>query len=76
MNNLINSKTLSRAAQQKELLAIALRRLEGVPIKKYPVEQSLYNELLSKGWISLENGVARLTPQGLLFYDSVAEAII
>lgn len=69
-------ETLSPEAQQKELLAIALRRLEGIPIKKYPVEPPLYNELLSKGWISLENGIARLTPQGLLFYDSVAETII
>ena len=69
-------ETLSPTAQKRELLAIALRRLEGVSIQDYPVDSSLYQELLSKGWISIEKKRAKLTPEGLLFYDLVGETLV
>jgi oxygen-independent coproporphyrinogen-3 oxidase len=69
-------ETLSPKARDHELLAIALRRLEGLYVKDYPVPQELYDELLLKGWITLDRERVKLTEHGLLFYDSVAEAII
>jgi ribosomal protein S19E (S16A) len=45
-------------------------------MREFPVEESLYQKLQSKGWIHLDQHRAKLTDQGLLFYDSVAEEII
>lgn len=59
-----------------ERLAIALRRLEGVDRKEYPVSIELYEKLEQEGWISLTEKRAKLTEKGLLFYDTVAEIII
>ena len=69
-------ETLPYPANLHERLAIALRCLEGITVKDYPVDSHLYDELVNEGWLTLENDRARLTPEGLLFYDSVAEAII
>ncbi len=67
-------ETLSPLASLHERLAIQLRMLEGVDMREYPVEN--YQLLEDKGWIVREGNRARLTHQGLLFYDSVAEEII
>lgn len=78
-NNLLPidfEETLSETARSKELLAIALRRLEGVSLKQHPILMQVSDELLKQGWITLENERAKLTPSGLLFYDSVAEVIV
>ena len=69
-------ETLSPSARLKELLAIGLRRLEGVDCKDFPLESKLYHELLQTGWVIFDQEKLRLTEQGLLFYDSVAEMII
>jgi coproporphyrinogen III oxidase-like Fe-S oxidoreductase len=50
--------------------------LDGVDTKEFPVGNDLYRKLKDKGWIDLDQENARLTEQGLLFYDSVAEEII
>ncbi len=63
----------------QELLAIRLRLLEGVDLKDYPVPPvSLQNlqGLQDRGWLQIRGSRAKLTPEGLLFYDSVAEAIV
>jgi len=70
------TEQLSPLASLHERLAVQLRMLEGVDIKDFPVDSALYRKLHDKGWIHFDQEKARLTEQGLLFYDSVAEEII
>lgn len=70
------SEQLSSLASLHERLAVKLRMLEGVDTREFPVDESLYEKLQSKGWIELKEHHAKLTDQGLLFYDSVAEEIV
>lgn len=67
---------LTPLASLHERLAVRLRMLKGVSMADYPVDQSLYQKLEEKGWIKVENNVASLTEEGLLFYDTLAEEII
>lgn len=68
---------LSPSAQAKELFAIRLRLLEGVPesfYKTLPEETfKCVDKWMECGWMEKSEGVLRLTSQGLLFHDSVAE---
>lgn len=59
-----------------EGLAVQLRLLAGVDVREFPVRSDLYETLVSRGWLKLSGYRAHLTPQGLLFYDSVAEEIV
>jgi oxygen-independent coproporphyrinogen-3 oxidase len=63
-----------------ELLAIHLRLLEGVDLTTFsPLPEATHQALLqleAQGWLILSPTRAQLTAQGLLFYDSVAEALI
>jgi len=69
---------------QKELLAIELRLLRGVDLKNFqerhgilPKEVLLNLELLqNKGWIERLGDRMKLSPEGLLFYDSIGEILI
>jgi oxygen-independent coproporphyrinogen-3 oxidase len=70
------SEQLSPLASLHERLAVKLRMLDGVDTREFPVDPALYQKLQAKGWLDLDRHRARLTPQGLLFYDSVAEEII
>ncbi len=70
------TEQLSPLASLHERLAVKLRMLEGVDTKEFPVGDALYHQLQDKGWIHFDQDKARLTEQGLLFYDSVAEEII
>jgi oxygen-independent coproporphyrinogen-3 oxidase len=70
------TEQLSSLASLHERLAVKLRMLEGADTKEFPVEESLYRKLQDNGWIDIDQDKARLTEQGLLFYDSVAEEII
>ena len=67
---------LSPLASLHERLAVRLRLLKGVQIQDYPVNPHLYKKLQDKGWIEIKGTTARLTKQGLLFHDSVAEEIV
>ena len=67
---------LSSRASLHERLAVALRLLEGVDVRDFPVGDEVYEKLVNKGWIEVEGGRAKLTAEGLLFYDSVAEEIV
>lgn len=64
---------LTPLERQKELLAVELRLFQGVEIER--VKEDL-NPLIKKGWLQLKNGRICLTPEGVLFYDSVAIEII
>ena len=70
------TEQLTPLASLHERLAVKLRMLEGIDRKEFPVGDALYQKLQDKGWIHLDQKKARLTEQGLLFYDSVAEEII
>jgi len=70
------TEQLSPLASLHERLAVKLRMLDGVDLKAFPVNSALYQKLQEKGWLHLDQDKARLTDQGLLFYDSVAEEII
>ncbi len=67
-----------------ELLAVELRLLEGVDLTLFegrhgslPEEtEERVGKLLSEGFLEKEETRLRLTPKGLLFYDSVAARII
>jgi coproporphyrinogen III oxidase-like Fe-S oxidoreductase len=50
--------------------------LKGVSIDEYPVDPQLYKKLYDKGWVEFDNKIVKLSSQGLLFYDSVAEEIM
>jgi len=69
-------ETLSPQASLHERLAVALRLVRGVDQRDYPVSPDLYSRLHALGWLAFEGNRAHLTPQGLLFYDSVATEII
>jgi oxygen-independent coproporphyrinogen-3 oxidase len=70
------AEQLSPLASLHERLAIQLRLLEGVDTREFPIDPSLYQKLQDKGWLHIQGTRAQLTPQGLLFYDSVAEEIV
>ena len=68
----------------KELLAVELRLLKGVDVLEFEshhaklpqeMKDSLI-QLIEKGWLTRDGNQIKLTSQGLLFYDSVAEEII
>jgi oxygen-independent coproporphyrinogen-3 oxidase len=75
---------LSYPESIKELLAVELRLLAGVDIKTFeerhgplpPSTLASLTTLCTKGWINKDKGCVRLTDEGILFYDSVAEEII
>ncbi|NGX61496.1 MAG: Oxygen-independent coproporphyrinogen-III oxidase-like protein YqeR [Chlamydiae bacterium] len=70
------TETLPPVEQAKELLAVGLRLLNGV--QKHTLSTDL-NEILSllvgEEWVESTDDTYRLTPQGLLFHDTVAELI-
>lgn len=67
---------LDPKASLHERLAIALRCLEGIKLADFPVSSNIYDELIQQGWLIKDNKSAKLTGQGILFYDSVAELIV
>lgn len=67
---------LSPLASLHERLAVQLRLLEGIDPSHFPIDPSLYQHLIKKGWLYQDNSRIKLTDQGLLFYDSVAEEIV
>lgn len=70
-------ENLSPDDQQKELLAIALRRLEGVAIQQWTEPlRSTIDKLVLEGLLVYTASSLRLTSKGLLFHDTVAEEII
>lgn len=67
---------LSPLASLHERLAVRLRLFDGAPRQEFPVDPTLLQKLVQKGWITLSPTRIQLTDQGRLFYDSVAEEII
>lgn len=75
---------LSYPENVKELLAVEIRLIKGVNLSEFEKRHALLpkelhatlEKLIQKKWLEKEGSVIRLTEQGLLFYDSVAEEII
>lgn len=68
----------------QELLAVRLRLIEGVDLPAFAatygalprsLEKTLAR-LVDQGWLAREGSIVKLTPQGQLFYDSVASELI
>ncbi len=71
------TETLAPEAHLRELLAVELRLLRGVPQEKFPLFlQESVAKLIQRGWLIEEEGRFRLTEAGTLFYDSVAVELI
>jgi len=71
------SERLNPEARQREQLAIALRRLEGVSNPKLtPTIQSDVERLIALDLLEWSNTTLRLSERGLRFYDSVAVELI
>jgi len=71
------SETLPPKDQLKELLAIGLRLIEGIPLPQLPQEiESGLRDLESQELLVKSANKLRLTEKGLLFHDSVAEIIM
>lgn len=68
---------LPTLAALHEQIAIGLRLTQGIPLPPLPSPtQAILSSLAQEGLITLSPTHAQLTPQGLLFYDSVAEKIV
>lgn len=75
---------LDPAHSQQELLAIALRLVDGVDLnaftKRYgafsPLLEHSLCKLVEKGWLCRGGDILKLTGSGQLFYDTVASEII
>ena len=68
------SETLPKERQRRELLAIGLRMVEGVPFqKKFP--QSPLKRLEREGFLTIDTHIT-LTPKGQRFYDHVAAELV
>ena len=74
------SETLAYPDNLHELLAVRLRLLEGVDLAHFPnlppATHAILHTLAAQGWLELTPTHAKLSQEGLLFYDSVATAII
>lgn len=63
----------------RELLAVELRLLRGVDLKKFSLPQETHtklDELIDQDYLEYSSGYLRLSKKGLLFYDSVASELI
>jgi len=69
-------ETLSPLHSLHERLALHLRLLAGVDKRDYPIDPSVYQKLENKNWVQIEGNQVKLSEEGKLFYDSVAEEII
>lgn len=68
---------LSPLASLHERLAIGLRLMEGMTIDTLPLStEKILIELEQEGLITYQRPHLALTPQGCLFYDTVAEKLI
>ncbi len=74
------SETLAHPDNLHELLAVRLRLLEGVDLAQFPplppATHAILHSLATQGWLELQPAHVKLSQEGLLFYDSVATAII
>lgn len=73
------SEQLEANKQIKERLAIALRLTDGIELNEWELEDQTLKEielLLEKRWLIKNKNNLKLSNSGLLFYDSVASALI
>jgi oxygen-independent coproporphyrinogen-3 oxidase len=79
-----SEEELEKPAQQRELLAIHLRLLEGVDLHQFqqknapfePITLQVIDTLKEQGLLQRYQGKLSLTEKGRMFYDSVATELI
>jgi len=68
---------LSQEAKERELLAINLRILSGVDLKRFlSISESILSKLVAEGFLQRDGDTVSLTKKGILFYDTVASEIV
>lgn len=75
---------LTADERRKELLAVEIRLRRGVDLTHFqkrhgkltPETEKSLQELIHKGWVQQKENTIKLTPNGILFYDSVAVELI
>ena len=78
------SDVLSDEERKRELLAVEIRLRRGVDLESFQQRHGKLpalvfkelDQLIAKGWVDRLGNQVRLTPQGVLFYDSVAVELI
>jgi oxygen-independent coproporphyrinogen III oxidase len=78
------SEQLSPEQRVRELLAIQLRLIAGVPLHDFQMQHgqidtqtlAIIESLIANGLLTQENERLKLTRKGILFYDSIASEII
>jgi oxygen-independent coproporphyrinogen-3 oxidase len=73
------SETLDPTSQIKEKIAVELRLIKGIDLKRFTLPEetkSALEKLRSQGLLKIEGLSAFLTEKGRLFYDTVASEII
>lgn len=77
LNAIDFSETLLPQEQLHERLAVGLRLIEGVLLPSLPFKtMETLKVFEARGWLVFEKERIRLTPEGLLFHDTIAEEII
>jgi oxygen-independent coproporphyrinogen-3 oxidase len=70
---------LEADAKVRELLVIGIRVFTGIDLQKFPIDQKTMetiHALVKEDYLVLENTILKLTPKGVLFYDTVATQLI
>ncbi len=73
------TEELAADAKMRELLVIGIRVFTGIDLQKYPIDKQtkeVIQTLVSEGFLTLEENTLKLTPKGVLFYDTVATQLI
>ena len=72
-------ETLAKEAQTRQDLVIALRMLEGINLKKHQFSPSLLHDIQKQkkeGYLQQDKENLKLSPKGILFYDTLAANLI
>ncbi len=72
-------ETIDETTAQKERIIFGLRKSDGIPSRWMMADvdtRQAMDRLVDCGWIQVAGEIARLTPNGMLFADAVAAALI
>jgi coproporphyrinogen III oxidase-like Fe-S oxidoreductase len=80
----VSKSGLTTDERRRELLAVEIRLRRGVDLPTFQQRHGALTTdthasiqaLIQKGWIEQKNNTIKLTPSGILFYDSVAIDLI
>lgn len=70
-----SEETLSDGQRELERLYLGLRTADGVPSAILPEPAQALNSMLARGWLAVEDGRVRCTPEGWLRLDALVGAL-